>query len=101
MDPPEKVVEYIVYTSVHPSEEVPTGWKARAAIWSHHIAPDVTEHISANIAHKSQMEDAPKGIPPTTGSLYQPLQGATGIDDGVRARIEQENAARKKDTSEK
>jgi short-subunit dehydrogenase len=96
MDPPEKVVEYIVYTSMHPSEEVPTGWKARGAIWSHHIAPDLTEHVSANIAHKSQMENAPSGVPPTTGSLYQAMPGGTGVDGGVRARIEREDAERKK-----
>jgi short-subunit dehydrogenase len=96
MDPPEKVVEYIVYASVHPSEEVPTGWKARGAIWSHHIAPDITEHVSANIAHKSQMENAPAGQPPTKGSLYQPMPGGTGVDGGVRARMDREDAERKK-----
>jgi len=96
MDPPEKVVEYIVHTSLHPSEEVPTGWKARGAIWSHHIAPDLTERVSANIAHKSQMENAPPGQAPTSGSLYQPMPGGTGVDGGVRARMEREDAARKK-----
>lgn len=96
MDSPEKVVEYIVYTSVHPSEEVPTGWKARAAIWSHHLAPDLTEHMSANISHLSQMEHAPPVQPPTTGSLYQPMRGGTGVDGGVRARMEREDAERKK-----
>jgi short-subunit dehydrogenase len=96
MDGPEKVVEYIVYTSLHPSEEVPTGWKARAAIWSHHLAPDLTEHVSGNISHTSQMEHAPAVQPSTTGSLYQPMQGGTGVDGGVRARMEREDAERKK-----
>jgi short-subunit dehydrogenase len=96
MDPPEKVVEYIVHASVHPSEEVPAGWKARSAIWSHHIAPDLTERVSANIAHTSQMEHAPPAQPPTSGSLYQPMQTGTGVEGGVRARMEREDAARKK-----
>jgi short-subunit dehydrogenase len=95
MDPPEKVVDYIVHASLYPSEEVPTGWKARGAIWSHHIAPDLTERISANVAHKSQMENAPPAQPPTSGSLYQPMQAGTGVDGGVRARMEREDAARK------
>jgi short-subunit dehydrogenase len=96
MDPAEKVVDYIVHASVDPSEEVPAGWKARGAIWSHHIAPDLTERVSANIAHKSQMENAPAGQPPTKGSLYQPMPGGTGVDGGVRARMEREDAERKK-----
>jgi len=95
MDPADKVVDYIVYASLHPSEEVPTGWKARGAIWSHHVAPDLTERMSANIAHKSQMEKAPPTLPPTSGSLYQPMQAGTGVDGGVRARMEREDAARK------
>jgi short-subunit dehydrogenase len=95
MDPADKVVDYIVYASLHPSEEVPTGWKARGAIWSHHLAPDLTERVSANIAHKSQMESAPPTLPPTSGSLYQPMPAGTGVDGGVRARMQLEDAARK------
>jgi short-subunit dehydrogenase len=94
MDGPDKVVEYIVHASLHPSEEVPAGWKARAAIWSHHIAPDLTERVSANVAHTSQMEKAPPGQAPTPGSLYQPMQAGTGVDGGVRARMEREDAER-------
>jgi short-subunit dehydrogenase len=97
MDPAHKVVDYIVYASLHPSEEVPTGWKARGALWSHHIAPDLTERISADIAHKSQMENAPKTLPPTSGSLYQPTPQGTGVDGGVRERMHREDEARKED----
>jgi len=95
MDPADKVVDYIVHASLYPSEEVPTGWKARGAIWSHHIAPDLTERMSANIAHKSQMESAPPTLPPNSGSLYQPMPAGTGVDGGVRARMEREDAAKK------
>jgi short-subunit dehydrogenase len=95
MDPADKVVDYIVHASLHPSEEVPTGWKARGAIWSHHIAPDLTERMSANIAHKSQMENAPPTLPPNSGSLYQPMPAGTGVDGGVRSRMEREDAAQK------
>lgn len=94
MDGPEKVVEYIVHASLYPSEEVPAGWKARAAIWSHHLAPDLTERVSANIAHTSQMENAPPGQAPTSGSLYRPMLTGTGVDGGVRARMEREDAQR-------
>lgn len=97
MDDAGKVVDYIVFTSLYPREEVPTGWKARGAIWSHHIAPDLTERISADIAHTSQMENAPPTLPPTSGSLHQPMPSGTGVDGGVRVRMEREDAARKND----
>jgi short-subunit dehydrogenase len=97
MDPPEKVVDYIVYASVHPREEVLTGWKARSAYWSHRIAPDLTEYMSGNVSHTSQMEHAPKVLPPTAGSLYQPMPGGTGVDGGVRERMKREDAERKAD----
>lgn len=94
MDDPAKVVEAIVHASLHPREEVPAGWKARGAIWSHKIAPDFTEHISANIAHAEQFDKAP-AMPATSGSLHQPNPAASGIDGGVRARMRQEDEARK------
>jgi short-subunit dehydrogenase len=95
MDPADKVVDYIVYASLHPSEEVPTGWKARGALWAHHLAPDLSERIAANVAHEAQMKKAPPTQPPTSGSLYQPMQAGTAMDGGVRARMEREDAARK------
>jgi short-subunit dehydrogenase len=69
LDPPEKVVDYIVYASLHPREEVLTGWKARSAYWSHRIAPDVTEYINGSVSQASQMEHAPLTQPPTSGAL--------------------------------
>ncbi|WP_197065218.1 SDR family oxidoreductase [Massilia sp. 9096] len=95
MDDAEKVVDYIVYASVHPSEEVPTGWKARGAYWSHRIAPDITERMAANVAHTSQMEHAPATQPPTSGSLYLSPPTGTGVDGGVRARMHREDEERK------
>jgi short-subunit dehydrogenase len=95
LDDPEKVVDYIVYATVHPKEEVLTGWKARGAYWSHRIAPDLTERISADIGHTSQMEHAPATQPPTSGSLYQPLPQNTGVSGGVRERMHREDEQRK------
>ncbi|OON64738.1 hypothetical protein B0920_11845 [Massilia sp. KIM] len=95
MDDPAKVVEVIVRASVHPREEVPAGWKARGAYWSHRVAPDLTERISANIAHTQQFEKAPP-MAPTSGAVHKPMQGAAtrGVDGGIRARMRQEDAAR-------
>jgi short-subunit dehydrogenase len=94
MDDPQKVVDAIVWASMHPREEVPVGWKARASYVSHHIMPDVTERISGDVAHRYQIDTAPPA-PPTAGTLYRPMQEGTGIDGGVRERMKQEDAARK------
>lgn len=95
MDDPAKVVDIIVHATVHPREEVPTGWKARGAYWSHRIAPDVAERMAANIAYEAQFEDAPPA-PPTSGAVHRPMLGTTGIDGGVRERMRQEDAARER-----
>lgn len=96
MDDPAKVVDVIVRASVYPREEVPAGWKARGAYWSHRIAPDLTERMSANIAHAEQFEKAGPA-PDGSNAVHQTRvgPGTTGVDGGVRARMEREDAARK------
>lgn len=93
MDDPMKVVDIIVRATVYPREEVPTGWKARGAYWSHRIAPDVAERLAADIAHKAQYESSPPA-PATSGAVHRPMPGTTGISGGVRERMRQEDAAR-------
>jgi short-subunit dehydrogenase len=94
LDDPQKVVDAIVWIALHPQEELAVGWKAKGAVFSHHIFPDLTERISGNISHTKQIETAPPA-PPTKGSLYTPMQAGTGVDGGIRARMKQEDEARK------
>lgn len=94
MDDPDKVVDIIVRASVYPREEVPAGWKARGAYWSHRIAPDLTERLSANIVHTEQFEKAGPARN-SSNAVHQPTQSGTAVDGGVRARMEREDAARK------
>jgi short-subunit dehydrogenase len=94
MDDPAKVVDAIVRASVYPREEVLVGWKARGAYWSHRVAPDVTERISANIDHSEQFEKAAPA-PATHGALFQPSPDGGSVEGGVRARMDREDAARK------
>jgi short-subunit dehydrogenase len=93
MDGPEQVVEAIAWVSINPRKRLPVGWKARGAVISHSLFPSLTERIAANIAHRWQIEKAPPA-PPTTGSLYKPMQSGTGVEGGVRERMEREEAAR-------
>jgi hypothetical protein len=94
MDDPQKAVDVTVRATLYPREEVLVGWKARGAYWSHRIAPDVTEHMSANIGHEEQFE---KGAPApnTDGTLFKPMHSGSGIDGGTRERMEREDAAPK------
>ena len=56
---------------------------------SHKVTPDLSERMSADIAHKWQIEDAPPA-PATTGTLYEPMQSGRGVDGGVRERMARE-----------
>jgi len=94
MDPPSKVVNAMVRASVRPRQELPVGWKAKGAVFSHRVAPRLTERVSANIDHHYQLETAPPAAA-TPGSLYQPVATGRGIDDGVRKRMKEEKRQRK------
>lgn len=90
MDDPQIVIDAIVDACLHPKEEMPVGPKARASDLSHHLLPDLTERLSANIADRER--DKGDGAPHTTGTLFDPLDTGRGIDGGVRARMEREDA---------
>ena len=92
MDDPQKVVNAIVRAAVYPNEEIPVGWKAQSAVWSHRLAPDITERFSANVAHQYLMEQAPSA-PPSDGSLLKPMQSGREVSGGVRERMKREDAA--------
>jgi short-subunit dehydrogenase len=90
MDPPEKVVEAMIWASIHPREELPVGWKAQAAYSMHHVLPDLTERISANV-QRAELEKA-RPAHATSGALFQPMAEGTGVDGGIRARMKAEDA---------
>lgn len=93
MDGPEKVAEAIVWSSLHPREELPVGWKAQAVSTFHTLVPDMVEEVSANIAHAEQMEKSSPQAP-GPGSIHQPTPEGRGVDGGVRQRMKAEDAAR-------
>ncbi|MCW3797280.1 SDR family NAD(P)-dependent oxidoreductase [Sphingomonas sp. BN140010] len=93
LDDPRKVVDALVWVSLHPREELPVGWKAQASVTAHNLLPDLTERVAADI-HRSELS---KGAaqPNSTGSLYQPMRDGRGVDGGIRERRRLEDAARK------
>jgi hypothetical protein len=94
MDPPEKVVNAIIWSSLHRRKEVQVGWKAKFSYVFHHMMPHFAERFTANVAHKYQIENAPPA-PNTDGSLFKPMPTGAGLDDGVRERMKKEDEARK------
>lgn len=95
LDDPQKVVDTIVWASIHPTKEVAVGWKARTAVTAHRLLPGLTEHIAGDISHKMQIETAPPA-PPTSGTLHQPMQSGTAVEGGVRDRMRREDLQRLK-----
>lgn len=83
LDAPSKPVNVILHAALHPREEMPVGWKGRLGYISHHLFPDLTERLSANLYHWVQMEKAPPA-PPTTGNLYRPLPATDTVEGEPR-----------------
>ena len=51
--------------------------------------------LSAEIAHKWQMQDAPPA-PETDGTLFVSMDSGRGVDGGVRERMKREDAVEAK-----
>ena len=93
LDDPGQVVRSLVWVSLHPREELPVGVKAHAAELAHHVLPDLTERMAANI-HRAELA---KGTPTvgTSGSVQAPMAEGRGVEGGVRARMKAEDEARR------
>ena len=92
-DGPEKIVDALVWVSLHPREELPVGMKAHGAVAAHWLLPDLTERISANIQRAEFAKGSPQ--PATPGAVHHPIPEGRGVDGGLRARMKAEDAARK------
>jgi short-subunit dehydrogenase len=95
MDGPQKVVNAIIYASLHRKRELPVGWKARTSYRLHHVLPHFTEWLAAEMAQRYQFKTAPPA-PITSGNLFKPVYDGKGVEGGVRKRMQQENKERRK-----
>jgi short-subunit dehydrogenase len=93
MDDPQKVVNAMVWVSLHPREELAVGWKAKASYSMHHVLPDLVERISADTQHAELEKGAPASA--SSGSLHVPMASGTSVDGGIRERMRQEDNAEK------
>ncbi|PSL36372.1 short-subunit dehydrogenase [Planomicrobium soli] len=94
MDDPEIVIDAIVDLIDNPKESVDTGIKAKSAAISSHLAPGTTEAFNAKYVKKI-IQSAPPA-PPTSGSLYEPMETGTGVSGGIRERMKQEEEQQKR-----
>jgi hypothetical protein len=77
---------------LHPKEEQPVGWKAKGSDISHHLAPKMTERISAKLS-KAEAEKA-SVMPNTRGAIHEPVDDGLTIDGGIRERMREEDVAK-------
>ncbi|WP_345801994.1 hypothetical protein AAIB33_02490 [Microbacterium sp. AZCO] len=90
MDDPSIVVDAIVEACVAPKEEQPVGPKARGSKLSHHLFPDLTKRLSADLADCEREKGS--AVAHTTGAIYEPMKAGTTVSGGVRERMEREDA---------
>jgi short-subunit dehydrogenase len=83
LDPPQKVVNVVLHTALHPREEALVGWKARLVYHGHRLFPDVAEWGAARLYERAVLEAAPPA-PDSTGNLYQPSPGRGTVSGGGR-----------------
>jgi len=91
MDDPQIVVDAIVGACLDPQEEQPVGWKAKGSDISHHLMPDLTERLSAEVSKRESDKGTPAAI--TTGAIHQPMDDGLKIEGGLRERMREEDAA--------
>ena len=90
LDDPQLVVDAIVHACLDPKEEQPVGWKAKGSDISHHLAPKLTEWVSAKLS-KTEAEKA-SFMPETRGAIHEPVDDGLRIDGGIRERMRQQDA---------
>jgi NAD(P)-dependent dehydrogenase (short-subunit alcohol dehydrogenase family) len=91
LDDPQIVVDAIVRACLDPKEEQPVGWKAKGSDISHHLAPKLTERISAKLS-KAEAEKA-LFTADTQGAIHESADDGLRIEGGIRERMRQEDAA--------
>ena len=94
IDDPRIVVDALVWTSLHPREELPVGWKAQGAVTAHRLFPDLVGRVSADVQRSELLEGLP--APPSSGALHTPMRGTGKVEGGVRERIKREDQAKRR-----
>ena len=78
MDDADKVVDAIIWLSLYPQANLPVGWKAQAVWFSHHIMPQFSERMAADIAYRYQIASGSPAVA-TSGNLFTPVAAGRGV----------------------
>jgi short-subunit dehydrogenase len=92
MDDPEKVVDAIIWLSLYPQANLPVGWKAQAVWFSHHIMPQFSERLAADIAYRHQIAGGTPAAA-TPGNLFTPVEAGRGVRGNACEKLANEGAA--------
>jgi len=93
MDDPQIVIDAIVEACLNPQEKQPVGWKAKGSNISHHLFPDLTERLSANIAKSESDKGAPAAN--TAGAIHRSRDDGLKVDGGLRERMRTEDSLKR------
>jgi len=94
MQEPEKTVDAIVGLVEEPQDDLDVSVLVKGSVLSSHLAPGLTEMMTAKMIHKTLMEDAPASAGDTSGSLHESLPVGTTVAGGNKERIAREDAAK-------
>src|SRR5690606_3481722 len=89
MDDPQIVIDAIVDACVNPKEEQPVGFTAKGSYIFHRVFPNLSERMSADIAHREYGKEFP--VPNSPGAKNLPMTARKAIDGGIRACVKQED----------
>ena len=93
---PWPTVDAIVWAAIHPWRgEYPVGLQAEGAVLGAQLWPSLANRVGADVVRDAQFDQAPPA-PPTAGSLFEPMPAGTGVEGGIRARMEQEDQRRER-----
>ncbi|WP_118950453.1 SDR family NAD(P)-dependent oxidoreductase [Taibaiella helva] len=98
LDPPRKAVNVTLHACLRGKRSIAAGWKAKAALAAHRIAPGLVERIGSNMTHKYQATQTPeKSTGP--GNLFHTLP-TPGVEGGLKERMKKERKERKEATKQ-
>ena len=89
LDDPQVTVDVIVKACTDPREEMPAGLKAKGAVWSQKILPDLTTKLSGEIFKHETEKGSPR--PKHNGTVFETSPIGDEIQGNVRERMDLED----------
>lgn len=90
MDSGTEVARAIVDAVQRPRKQISVGFKAKAAVLAHAVAPGPTQHLAGNVMEAIQHRAPP--AEPNPGALHTPTASGTGVEGGYRGWWRREEA---------